>query len=167
MCLFFWTQRKIFCRMLETEQFWGTIDLYLFSLLWKSMMPQNSLVTNFLQNIFLCVRRNKDIHTGLELLWGWVNDNRIFIFGWTTPLRSFERWVSIVTELVREKNSEDVTRSNDWDWLHQTNAVWALHQLLLCEKATVKMSHDIHNLTEGMWGTIYRWDQNQAFWQSD
>ncbi len=31
----------------------------LFFLLWKSMVPQNSLVTNFLQNIFLCVRQNK------------------------------------------------------------------------------------------------------------
>ncbi len=25
-------------------------------------------VTNFLQNIFLCVRQNKEIHTALELL---------------------------------------------------------------------------------------------------
>ncbi len=39
-------------------------------LLWKSLVPQNSLVTNFLQNIFFCVRQNKDIHTGLELLEG-------------------------------------------------------------------------------------------------
>ncbi len=30
-----------------------------FFLLWKSMVPQNILVTNFLQNIFLCVRENK------------------------------------------------------------------------------------------------------------
>ncbi len=28
----------------------------------------NSLITNFLQNIFLCVQQNKDIHTGLEIL---------------------------------------------------------------------------------------------------
>ncbi len=50
----------------------GTIDLHsiFFFLLWKSMVPQNSLVTNFLQNIFLCVQQNKDIHTGLELLEG-------------------------------------------------------------------------------------------------
>ncbi len=34
------------------------------------MVPQNSLVTNFLENIFLCVQQNKDIHTGLELLEG-------------------------------------------------------------------------------------------------
>ncbi len=31
---------------------------------------KNSLVTNFLQNIFLCVQQNKDIHTGWELLEG-------------------------------------------------------------------------------------------------
>ncbi len=42
-------------------------------------------VTNFLQNIF-CVRQNKEMHTGLELL-EWVNDDRIFIFGWTIPLK--------------------------------------------------------------------------------
>ncbi len=41
-----------------------------FVLLWKSMVPQNSLITNFLQNIFLCVRQNKDIHTVLEILEG-------------------------------------------------------------------------------------------------
>ncbi len=32
--------------------------------LWKSMVPQNSLVTNFLQNIFLCVQQNKDLLEG-------------------------------------------------------------------------------------------------------
>ncbi len=45
-------------------------SIVFFFLLWKSMVPQNSLVTNFLQNIFLCVRQNKEIHTGLELLEG-------------------------------------------------------------------------------------------------
>ncbi len=44
-----------------------TSIVFFFSL-WKSMVPQNCLVTNFLQNIFLCVRQNKDIHTGLEIL---------------------------------------------------------------------------------------------------
>ncbi len=70
--LFCWTQRKIFWRMWETEQFWSTIDFHsiYFFLLWKSMVPQNSLITNFLQNIFLCVQQNKEIHTGLELLEG-------------------------------------------------------------------------------------------------
>ncbi len=34
------------------------------------MVPQKSLVTNFLQNISLCVRQNKEIHTGLEMVEG-------------------------------------------------------------------------------------------------
>ncbi len=43
---------------------------YLFFMLWKSTVTQNSLNTNFLQNIFLCVRQNKDTYTGLEILEG-------------------------------------------------------------------------------------------------
>ncbi len=34
------------------------------------MLPQNSLVTNFLQNIFFCIQQNKEMNTGLELLEG-------------------------------------------------------------------------------------------------
>ncbi len=45
-------------------------SIVFFFLLWKSMVSQNSLVTNFLQNIFLCGQQNKEIHTGLELLEG-------------------------------------------------------------------------------------------------
>ncbi len=37
---------------------------------WKSMVPQNCSVSHILQNIFLCVQQNKDIHTGLEQLEG-------------------------------------------------------------------------------------------------
>ncbi len=43
-------------------------SIVFFFLIWKSMVPKNSLITNFLQNIFFYVRQNKDIHTGLELL---------------------------------------------------------------------------------------------------
>ncbi len=32
------------------------------------MVPQNCSVSHILQNIFLCVQQNKDIHTSLELL---------------------------------------------------------------------------------------------------
>ncbi len=39
-------------------------SIVFFFLLWKSMVPQNSLTTNFLQNMFLCVQ-NKETHTGL------------------------------------------------------------------------------------------------------
>ncbi len=32
------------------------------------MVPQNCSVSHIIQNIFLCVQQNKDIHTGLEPL---------------------------------------------------------------------------------------------------
>ncbi len=47
-----------------------TFIVLVFFLLWKSMVPQNSLVTNFVQNILLCVQQNKDIHTALKQLEG-------------------------------------------------------------------------------------------------
>ncbi len=45
-------------------------SIVFFFLLWKSMVPQNSLITHFLQNVFLCFQLYKEIHTGLELLEG-------------------------------------------------------------------------------------------------
>ncbi len=69
MCLF-WTQRKIFWRM-----------RVFFLLLWKSMVSQNSLITNFLQQYHpLCSEQTHSYRFG-------VNDERIFIFGCTVPLR--------------------------------------------------------------------------------
>ncbi len=56
--------------MWETEQFWGTIDfqsIYFFPTMEVNGAPKQP---DFLQNIFLCVWQNKDIHTGLELLEG-------------------------------------------------------------------------------------------------
>ncbi len=61
--LFCWTQRKIFWRKFVTRLFWGTIDFHSRKkILWKSMEPQNCSVSHILQNIFLCVQQNKDIH---------------------------------------------------------------------------------------------------------
>ncbi len=57
--------------MWETEQFWGTIDFH--SICFPTMEVDGAPkqhVTNFLQNIFLGVRQNKEINTGLELLKG-------------------------------------------------------------------------------------------------
>ncbi len=56
----------------------GAIDFHSREkILWKSMVPQNCSVSHILQNIFLCVQQNKDIHTDLEILEGeihfWVN----------------------------------------------------------------------------------------------
>jgi len=35
-------------------------------ILWKSMGSINCLVTNILQNIFICVQQKKEIHIGVE-----------------------------------------------------------------------------------------------------
>ncbi len=54
--------------MFVTRLFWGTIDLL------KNTMEVNGapelLCSHILQNIFLCVQQNEDIHSGLELLEG-------------------------------------------------------------------------------------------------
>ncbi len=54
------------------------------------MVPQNCSVSHILQNIFLCVQLNKDIHM-FGTTWGWVNDDAI-IFGWTISLIFIEEY---------------------------------------------------------------------------
>jgi len=44
-----------------------------------------------LQNIFLCVQQKKETQTGLQQLEGEVNDDTIFIFGWSIPLIKNEK----------------------------------------------------------------------------
>ncbi len=43
------------------------------------MVPQNRSVSHILQNIFLCVQLNKDIHM-FGTPWGRVNDDTILFF---------------------------------------------------------------------------------------
>ncbi len=87
MSLFCWTQRKIFWRMWETEQFWGTIDFH--SILFPTMevncspkQPGYKLSSEYLP---LCSAEQRNSYR-FGTTWGWVNDDRIFIFGWTVPL---------------------------------------------------------------------------------
>ncbi len=51
------------------------------------MVPQNCSVSLILQNIFLCVQQNKDIHTGLELLEGEVKWWHNFYFWVNYPFK--------------------------------------------------------------------------------
>ncbi len=87
MSLFCWTQRKIFWRMWETEQFWGTIDFH--SIFFPTMevngapkQPGYKLSSKYLP---LCLAEQRNSYR-FGTTWGWVNDDRIFIFGWTIPL---------------------------------------------------------------------------------
>ncbi len=91
MCLFCWTQRKIFWRMWETEQFWGTIDFH--SILFPTMevngapkQPGYKLSSKYLP---LCSAEKRNSYRFVTT-WGWVNDDTIFIFGWTIPLNLHE-----------------------------------------------------------------------------
>ncbi len=64
--------KEVILKKVCNQWFWGTIDFHSRKkkLLWKSMVPQNCSDSHILQNIFLRVRQNKDIHSGLELLEG-------------------------------------------------------------------------------------------------
>ncbi len=83
MCLFCWTQRKIFWRMRETEQFWIIV---IFSPTMEvngaPKQPDYKLTSKYLP---LCSEQRHSYRFGST--WGWVNDDRIFIFGCTVPLR--------------------------------------------------------------------------------
>ncbi len=81
------TQRKIFWRTWETEQFWGTIDFH--SIFFPTMevngapeQPGYKLSSKYLP---LCSAEQRNSYR-FGTTWGWVNDDRIFIFGWTIPL---------------------------------------------------------------------------------
>ncbi len=90
-----WTQRKIFWRMWETEQFWGTIDFH--SIFFPTMavngapkQPGYKLSSKYLP---LCSAEQRHSYR-FGTTWGWVND-RILIFGWTIPLTylpSVSKW---------------------------------------------------------------------------
>jgi len=57
--------------MLVTRQLMDPIDFHsIFFFLRKSMGSINCLVTNILQNIFLCVQQKKEMNTGLKQLEG-------------------------------------------------------------------------------------------------
>ncbi len=59
------------------------------------MVPQNSLVTNFLQNIFLCVQQNKDSYRFGTTL-GRVNDGIIYF--WVNYFRAKYSDTAIYTQ---------------------------------------------------------------------
>ncbi len=101
MSLFCWTQRKVFWKMWETEQFWGTIDFH--SIFFPTMevngapkQPGYKLSSEYP----LCSAEQRHSYR-FGTTWGWVNDDRIFIFGWTIPLMShnISSFCTIVTLL--------------------------------------------------------------------
>ncbi len=87
MCLFCWTQRKIFWRKFVTRLFWGTIDFHSKK---KNTMevngaPELLCFPHSSEYIPLCSAEQRHSYR-FRTTWGRVNDDRIFIFGWTIPL---------------------------------------------------------------------------------
>ncbi len=87
--LFCWTQMKIFWRKFVTSLFWGTIDFHSRKI---NIMEVNGapelcfpLSSEYLP---LCLAKQRHSYR-FGTIWGWVNDDNIFIFGWTIPL---SRW---------------------------------------------------------------------------
>ncbi len=76
MSLFCWTQRNIFWRTWETEQFWGTIDVPTMDVNGAPKQPGYKLSSEYIP---LCSAEQRNPY-GFGTTWGWVNYDRIFIF---------------------------------------------------------------------------------------
>jgi len=71
----------------EWLELWHCIHFFL---LWKSMVPNNCLVPIVLQKIFLLCSSEERNSYRFATNWAWVNDDRIFIFGWSIPLMKWK-----------------------------------------------------------------------------
>ncbi len=90
MSLFCWTQRKIFWRMWETEQFWGTIDLH--SIFFPTMevngapkQPGYKLSSKLSS---FCSAEQRHSYS-LGTTWGWVNDDKNCHFWVNYPFKDW------------------------------------------------------------------------------
>ncbi len=52
---------------------------------WQDIFAINLLENGYFKIPLLCSKGKKTAY-GFEKKWGWVNDDRILIFGWTIPL---------------------------------------------------------------------------------
>ncbi len=87
MSLFCWTQRKIFLRKFVTRLFWGTIDFHSRKKITMEVngAPELLCFPQSSEYLPLCSAEQRHSYR-FGTTWGWVNDDRIFIFGWTIPL---------------------------------------------------------------------------------
>ncbi len=83
--LFCRTQSKIFWRQFVTRLFWGTMDFHSRKKKYygSQWCPRTALFPTFF--IPLCSAEQRHAYR-FGTIWGWVNDDRIFVFWWTIPL---------------------------------------------------------------------------------
>ncbi len=124
MSLFCWTQRKIFWRMWKTEQFLGTIDFH--SIFFPSMevngAPKQPGYKRSSKYLPLCSTEQRNSYR-FGTNWGWVNDDRMFNFGWTIPssllahvMMSSTTSVFLLRHLLEFCFSFFKTKNNNYNW---------------------------------------------------
>ncbi len=96
--LFCRTQRKIFWRKFVTRLFWGTIDFHSRKTNPMDVNGAPELLCFPHSSEYLPLCSAEQIHAyRFGTTWGWVNDDIIFIFVWTIPLRSWSGLASLQT----------------------------------------------------------------------
>ncbi len=140
MSLFCWTQRKIFWRMWESEQFWGTIDFH--SIFFPTMevngAPKQPGYKRSSKYLPLCSAEQRNWYR-FGSTWGWVNDDRIFIFGWTIPLsvERSERHHQLQDTIPQHCGESTTGRRSEWVLLQ----VWKKHHSHLLQPPLSPLLH--------------------------
>ncbi len=100
----------------------------------KVKVRQNCSVTKILHSIFFNAWQKKENHS-FGTTWGWVNDDSIFIFGWTMPLQFLSSCLHTFSKRYPSFFSKLYTQIQE---LHTQNAKCLI---------TCKMKHCIQNIT--------------------
>ncbi len=151
MCLFCWTQRKIFWRMWETYQFWGTIDFHsiFFSYYGSQWCPKTAWLQTFFKIssfVFGITKTFTQVWNYLRVSKWWQN----FYFGVNYPFKY------VINVLCYEKHW------CEWSYVNLLILYWSLvlHCLgsvrkeikTLIQQGCIKQiksdSEDIYNVTK-------------------
>ncbi len=131
MSLFCWTQRKICWRKFVIRLFWGTIDFHSRK---KNTMEVNGApellsFPHSSEYLPLCSAEQRHSYR-IGTTWGWVNDDRIFIFGWTIPLTgvnmklntNLHSWINKDKISFASTKVHSASLQNTYQWTFQTDS---------------------------------------------
>ncbi len=155
MNLFCWTQRKIFWRKFVTRLFWGTIDFHgrKQNIMEVNCAPELLCFPHSSEYIPLCSAEQRHLYR-FGTTWGWVNDDRIYIFGWTFNI--------LMIFAIKEK-SIILTHIDNDVWLNNCSSFFLQSKLgyitlLLCTAHTFLYGWD-----RFLKPTSYRWGMPPAY----
>ncbi len=97
---------------------------------WLLLYRQKSSKTFFKTSHFVFHRRES--HTSLEKTLGWVNDDRIFIFGWSILLKPIQvKSIALLTATISSFMRKRTSRHLIWE---QPDEQKSLNQISQCHK---------------------------------